>query len=213
MGQFVGCIEGMRAACLALDYPVVSGNVSLYNETNGTGILPDPGDRRRRPPRRGGEQRRPCLQTGGPGDRADRRDQGSSRGPRSICARSSNARRARRPARRSRRRAPQRRLRARPDPGRTGRAPATTSAMAGCSSPLPRWRWPAASAPKSPRYRPRCRCTASSSARDQASYVLTTAAPDALPRRRGRRWRAGDTARRHRRRRVDSPWRRCHIHG
>jgi phosphoribosylformylglycinamidine synthase len=42
MGQFAGCIEGMRAACLALDYPVDSGNVSLYNETNGTGILPTP---------------------------------------------------------------------------------------------------------------------------------------------------------------------------
>ena len=42
MGQFVGCIEGMRDACLALDYPVVSGNVSLYNETNGQGILPTP---------------------------------------------------------------------------------------------------------------------------------------------------------------------------
>ncbi|MFO1059508.1 MAG: phosphoribosylformylglycinamidine synthase subunit PurL [Dongiaceae bacterium] len=42
MGQFVGCIEGMREACLALDYPVVSGNVSLYNETEGTGILPTP---------------------------------------------------------------------------------------------------------------------------------------------------------------------------
>src|SRR5689334_21571476 len=42
MGQFVGCIEGMRQACLALDYPVVSGNVSLYNETNGKGILPTP---------------------------------------------------------------------------------------------------------------------------------------------------------------------------
>jgi phosphoribosylformylglycinamidine synthase II len=42
MGQFVGCIEGMRTACLALDYPVVSGNVSLYNETNGAGILPTP---------------------------------------------------------------------------------------------------------------------------------------------------------------------------
>jgi phosphoribosylformylglycinamidine synthase len=42
MGQFAGCIEGMRAACLALDYPVVSGNVSLYNETNGKGILPTP---------------------------------------------------------------------------------------------------------------------------------------------------------------------------
>ncbi|MGE0661072.1 MAG: AIR synthase-related protein, partial [Reyranellaceae bacterium] len=42
MGQFVGAIEGMREACLALDYPVVSGNVSLYNETNGKGILPTP---------------------------------------------------------------------------------------------------------------------------------------------------------------------------
>jgi phosphoribosylformylglycinamidine synthase len=32
----------MRAACLALDYPVVSGNVSLYNETSGSAILPTP---------------------------------------------------------------------------------------------------------------------------------------------------------------------------
>ncbi len=42
MGQFVLCIQGMRDACLALDYPVVSGNVSLYNETSGQGILPTP---------------------------------------------------------------------------------------------------------------------------------------------------------------------------
>ena len=42
MGQFVGCIKGMAAACTALDFPVISGNVSLYNETNGTGILPTP---------------------------------------------------------------------------------------------------------------------------------------------------------------------------
>lgn len=42
MGQIVGCIQGMREAALALDYPVVSGNVSLYNETNGQGILPTP---------------------------------------------------------------------------------------------------------------------------------------------------------------------------
>jgi phosphoribosylformylglycinamidine synthase len=42
MGQFAGCIEGMRDACLALDFPVVSGNVSLYNETNGNAILPTP---------------------------------------------------------------------------------------------------------------------------------------------------------------------------
>lgn len=42
MGQFVGCIEGIGEACRALDYPVVSGNVSLYNETNGQAILPTP---------------------------------------------------------------------------------------------------------------------------------------------------------------------------
>jgi phosphoribosylformylglycinamidine synthase II len=42
MGEFVGAIEGMREACLALDYPVVSGNVSLYNETKGRAILPTP---------------------------------------------------------------------------------------------------------------------------------------------------------------------------
>jgi phosphoribosylformylglycinamidine synthase II len=42
MGQFAGCIEGMAEACIALDFPVVSGNVSLYNETNGAGILPTP---------------------------------------------------------------------------------------------------------------------------------------------------------------------------
>lgn len=42
MGQFVGCIEGMREACNQLAYPVVSGNVSLYNETNGAAILPTP---------------------------------------------------------------------------------------------------------------------------------------------------------------------------
>jgi phosphoribosylformylglycinamidine synthase subunit PurL len=42
MGEFAGAIEGMREACLALDYPVVSGNVSLYNETNGSAILPTP---------------------------------------------------------------------------------------------------------------------------------------------------------------------------
>jgi phosphoribosylformylglycinamidine synthase len=42
MGQFVGAVRGIAAACLALDFPVVSGNVSLYNETQGTAILPTP---------------------------------------------------------------------------------------------------------------------------------------------------------------------------
>jgi phosphoribosylformylglycinamidine synthase II len=47
MGQFVGCIEGMAEACRVLDFPIVSGNVSLYNETkaedgSSTAILPTP---------------------------------------------------------------------------------------------------------------------------------------------------------------------------
>jgi phosphoribosylformylglycinamidine synthase II len=42
MGQIVGCIEGMAEACRALDYPIISGNVSLYNETEGKGIFPTP---------------------------------------------------------------------------------------------------------------------------------------------------------------------------
>jgi phosphoribosylformylglycinamidine synthase len=48
MGQFVGCVRGIAEACKALDFPVVSGNVSLYNETKFPGeessraILPTP---------------------------------------------------------------------------------------------------------------------------------------------------------------------------
>ena len=42
MGQLVHAIKGIGAACAALDMPIVSGNVSLYNETDGTAILPTP---------------------------------------------------------------------------------------------------------------------------------------------------------------------------
>jgi phosphoribosylformylglycinamidine synthase len=46
MAQIVGCLEGMSEACRALDFPIVSGNVSLYNESKATGggsaILPTP---------------------------------------------------------------------------------------------------------------------------------------------------------------------------
>ena len=42
MGQLVAAIRGIGEACRALDFPIVSGNVSLYNETNGQGILPTP---------------------------------------------------------------------------------------------------------------------------------------------------------------------------
>ncbi len=42
MGELVGCIRGIGEAARALDFPIVSGNVSLYNETGGRGILPTP---------------------------------------------------------------------------------------------------------------------------------------------------------------------------
>lgn len=42
MGQLVKAIGGIGEACRALAFPIVSGNVSLYNETNGQGILPTP---------------------------------------------------------------------------------------------------------------------------------------------------------------------------
>lgn len=42
MGQLVGAIQGIGEACSALDMPIVSGNVSLYNETDGAPILPTP---------------------------------------------------------------------------------------------------------------------------------------------------------------------------
>ncbi|MEL7492209.1 MAG: phosphoribosylformylglycinamidine synthase subunit PurL [Pseudomonadota bacterium] len=42
MAQFVGAVEGIAEACEALNYPVISGNVSLYNETNGQAIPPTP---------------------------------------------------------------------------------------------------------------------------------------------------------------------------
>ena len=46
MAQLVGCLEGMADACRALDFPIVSGNVSLYNESKatdgGSAILPTP---------------------------------------------------------------------------------------------------------------------------------------------------------------------------
>ncbi|MCJ7599016.1 MAG: AIR synthase-related protein, partial [Methyloceanibacter sp.] len=42
MGEFVGAVEGMAEACRALSFPVVSGNVSLYNEANGVAIPPTP---------------------------------------------------------------------------------------------------------------------------------------------------------------------------
>jgi phosphoribosylformylglycinamidine synthase II len=42
MGEIVSAVDGIGAACRALDFPVIGGNCSLYNETNGEGILPTP---------------------------------------------------------------------------------------------------------------------------------------------------------------------------
>ena len=42
MGQFVNCINGIKEACIHLNFPVVSGNVSFYNETDDKPILPTP---------------------------------------------------------------------------------------------------------------------------------------------------------------------------
>ncbi len=42
MGQFVNCIQGIKEACIQLNFPVVSGNVSFYNQTDGKSILPTP---------------------------------------------------------------------------------------------------------------------------------------------------------------------------
>src|ERR1700709_628616 len=42
MGQFVQAVRDVGDAAPAVDFPIVSGNVSLYNETNGQGILPTP---------------------------------------------------------------------------------------------------------------------------------------------------------------------------
>ena len=42
MGQFAAAVDGIREAGLALEVPVTGGNVSFYNETEGTGIAPTP---------------------------------------------------------------------------------------------------------------------------------------------------------------------------
>ena len=120
MGQLVGCIRGIGEACRALDFPVVSGNVSLYNETNGRGILPTPTI--------GGVgllddvARHATLAFKREGDAillvGD--DRGLAR-PVALSPRHLRPRGGRAAAGRPRRRAPQRRLRARPDPLRPRR--------------------------------------------------------------------------------------------
>ena len=164
MGQFVGCLQGIGEACRALDFPVVSGNVSLYNETNGQGILPTPA-------------------IGGVGLLDDvtvnasvafKREGeaiiliGETRGlarPVDLPARHLRPRGRRAAAGRSRPGEAQRRFRAPAHPLRPGRRPSMTARTAALRWRSPRWRWRAASARRS-RPSPRtCRATPSCSAR------------------------------------------------
>ena len=88
-------IKGIGEACRALDFPIVSGNVSLYNETNGQRHPADADDRRRRPARRLVEDGAHRLCRRGRADPAGRRA-ASAGAPisasRSICATSTAAR-------------------------------------------------------------------------------------------------------------------------
>ena len=116
MGQFAAAIRGMAAACEALDFPVVSGNVSLYNETEGRAILPTPAI--------GGlgvlddaAQAVGIAAAALAGHRADRRDHRLAR-PVAVAARDCRPRRRRAAAGRSGRGASQRRFRPHADPER-----------------------------------------------------------------------------------------------
>ena len=179
MGQFVGAIEGMREACLALDYPVVSGNVSLYNETSGSAILPTPviggvgliADARRRGRPRAEARRRRAD--------PDRRDQRAISAPRSICARSRAARRARR--RRS----------ISPPSGATAIScaaliapgvspPATTSSDGGLLVALAEMAMAGGRGAALDPPPPACRAHAWLFGEDQARYLVETADPDAV---------------------------------
>ncbi len=96
MGQFVGAIRGIAEACKALDFPVVSGNVSLYNETNGKAILPTPSIGGVGLLERFHQIGDAGLQARRRGDPADRRRIRHGSASRCICARSAGARRGRR---------------------------------------------------------------------------------------------------------------------
>ena len=119
MGQFAAAIQGMAAACTALDFPVVSGNVSLYNETEGRPILPTPaigglGVIEDAKPR---ARHRPCPAAR---PRADRRHRRLAR-PVALAAGDRRPRGGCAAAGQPRGRAPQRRLR--PPPDRRRRRP------------------------------------------------------------------------------------------
>ena len=209
MGQFVGAIEGMREACLALDYPVVSGNVSLYNETSGSAILPTP-------------------VIGGVGLIADARNAvdlalkrdgdaliliGETRGHlgASLYLREIEGREAGPP--------PPVDLAAERRNGDFVRAmiaaavspPATICRDGGLLVAIAEMAMAGVRGVALDRSRPNCRCIACLFGEDQARYLIETADPQAVLGCGARCGGAGPRHRHGRRGRVDTPRRRCHI--
>ena len=167
----------LREACRALDFPVVSGNVSLYNETNGRGILPTPPI--------GGvgllddftKSATLAFKAEGEAILLIGETAGLAR-PVALSARDLRPRGGRAAAGRSRRREAQRRLRARPDPrGHRDRRARRLRRRARWSR-SPRWRWRAASAPSSTRAAA-LPAHAFWFGEDQARYVVTVRAGEA----------------------------------
>ncbi len=167
MAQFEAAVRGIADACRALEVPVVSGNVSLYNETDGRAIPPTPtvgmvgliedvGEAR---PRRVPPRRRPR--------RGPRRDARRARRLR-VPADRSRPRRGALPRGRPRRREAARRLCSRRSRRREGSCPRTTSRTAASRSRSPNARCRAAWAPRSRSSRP-CATRRSSSARPRAA--------------------------------------------
>ena len=140
MGQFVGSVKGMTEACRVLDYPVVSGNVSLYNETNGVGIPPTPAI--------GGVGLIPDVSRMADIKLKRENDllivigrEAGHLGQSLYQELATGKLEGAPPPGRSRRRDQGRAPRARADPRGQGHAPCTTCRTAACSSPSPRWRW------------------------------------------------------------------------
>ena len=153
MGELVGAIKGISEACRALAFPIVSGNVSLYNETNGVAIPPTPAiggvglvpdvahDRDRWP------SRPPARTSASSARRAHGARTSASR---SGSAKSTGARTARRRRSTSRTRSASAISSARSF-AIAWSPPSTTSPTAASPSRSPRWRWPRASARRSTR--------------------------------------------------------------
>ena len=140
MGQFVECIEGMRKACLALDFPVVFGQRELLQRNQRCGDPTDPRDRRRRYHRRHrihGDHR---AQRGWKCARPHRASAAATSVPPCICGRSPDGRMAHRPQSISKRNAETATSFACRSPTDAS-FPAMTSRTAGCSSRSPKWPW------------------------------------------------------------------------